>query len=349
MKQNIEHEEYLKRACLDKILENSLSSQSPNKQTIERGMKNSKTLFNDLKKGLMNKYQNQKLINIPGAEYFENEYGEGLKITRTDNKRKLQIKDNTNKIYENLKLIKGIGEKTEIKLKEKGYNNIQSLLNHDSYKLKAENTLKELESNNINNQIKLVKQTKNQLDLLIICSKIPEENFKFMDIETLGLTNTHIILIGIAEIKNKKIISTQYFLQDYHKEATILYEYFKHLNEDSVYVTFNGKCFDVPFINTRSRLYRLKQPNLINYDLLYYARKIWGDKLPNCRLQTIESEIFNFHRKDDVPGEYIPEFWKTYQETGNIGPIMPIIKHNRIDIVNLVCFLSKLIDDATYL
>ena len=166
-----------------------------------------------------------------------------------------------------------------------------------------------------------------------------------MDIETLGLTNTHIILIGIAEVKNKKIISTQYFLQDYHEEATILYEYFKHLNEDSIYVTFNGKCFDVPFIDTRSRLYRLKQPKLINYDLMYYARKIWGEKLPNCKLQTIESEIFDFHRIDDVPGQYIPGYWKTYKETGNIGPIIPIIKHNRIDIVNLACFLNKLIED----
>ncbi len=342
---NREHEEYLKRACLNKMLENSLTSQSPSKQTIERSLKTGDVFFKKLKEGLMNKYQNQKLIDLPGAKHFENEYGQGLKIIKTDNKRKLQIKDNTDKIYENLKIIQGIGEKTEIKLKEKGYTNIQTLLKHDKYKIKAEKTLKQLESNDINTKINLIKQTKNKTDLLNISSKIPEENFKFMDIETLGLTNTHIILIGIAEVKNKKIISTQYFLQDYHEEATILYEYFKHLNEDSIYVTFNGKCFDVPFIDTRSRLYRLKQPKLINYDLMYYARKIWGEKLPNCKLQTIESEIFDFHRIDDVPGQYIPGYWKTYKETGNIGPIIPIIKHNRIDIVNLACFLNKLIED----
>lgn len=346
-KRNIEHEEYLKRVCLNKILENSITSQSPSKETFERNLKSGDIFFKNLKEGLINKYKNQKLTDLPGAEQFENEYGTGLKITRIDNKRKLQIPYNTDKnIYENLKLIKGIGEKTETKLKEKGYTTIQSLLNHDKYNIKAEKTLKQLNSKDLNTKINLIKQSKNKTDLLKLCSKIPEENFKFMDIETLGLTNTHIILIGVAEIKNKKIISTQYFLRDYHEEAAILYEYFKHLKEDSIYVTFNGKCFDVPFIDTRSRLYRLKQEKLINYDLMYYARKIWGEKLPNCKLQTIESEIFNFNRVDDVPGQYIPGYWKTYHETGNIGPIIPIIKHNRIDIVNLVCFLSKLIEDS---
>lgn len=340
-----EHEEYLRKACLKKFLDNSLTSQSPNKETLERGMKNSNTYFQNLKTGLINKYKNKQLTDMPGAEYFENEYGKSIKITRTDKKRKLKTPDNTHKIKNNLKIIKGIGNKTETKLKEKGYTNIESLLKHDKYKTKAEKVLKELNSTNIKNQIDIIKRTKNNTDILNITSKIPKENFKFMDIETLGLTNTHIILIGVAEIKNNKLTSTQYFLEDYHQEASILKEYFKHLTEDSVYVTFNGKCFDVPFISTRSRLYRLKQPKIINFDLMYYARKIWGEQLPNCQLQTIESEIFNFHREDDVPGQYIPGYWKTYKETGNIGPIIPIIKHNRIDIINLVCFLSKLIED----
>ena len=143
-KRKQEHEEYLKKACLNKILENSLTSQTPNKQTIERSLKTGDIFFKNLKEGLMNKYKNKKITDLPGAKKFENEYGKSIKITRTDKKRKLQLKDNTNKIYENLKIIKGIGEKTEIKLKEKGYTNIQSLLKHDKYKTKAEKTLKQL-------------------------------------------------------------------------------------------------------------------------------------------------------------------------------------------------------------
>ena len=168
-----------------------------------------------------------------------------------------------------------------------------------------------------------------------------------MDIETKGLSNVPVILIGVAEIKNDNIITSQYFLRDYTEESVILEAYLSHLDEDSVHVTFNGKSFDVPFINNRCIYNRINANlDLAHIDLMYFAKNLWKDELPNCKLQTIEREFFGIEREDDVPGQYIPGYYDTYLSKNNIGPIVPIIEHNRQDIVSLASFLEKMYKDV---
>jgi len=168
-----------------------------------------------------------------------------------------------------------------------------------------------------------------------------------MDIETKGLSNVPIILIGVAEIKGSKIISSQYFLRDYTEEASIIEAYLTHLDEDSVHVTFNGKTFDVPFIKNRCRYNRIDgNLDLPHLDLMYFAKSLWGDELPNCQLQTIEREMFGIKREGDVPGQYIPGYYDTYLERNNIGPVVPIIEHNCQDIISLASFLDKMYRDV---
>lgn len=187
-------------------------------------------------------------------------------------------------------------------------------------------------------------------DNLIKCASIPEaENFKFMDIETLGLSNVPLILIGVAEIKGNNIVSSQYFLRDLDEELAVLKAYFSHLDEDSVHVTFNGKTFDVPFIRNRLNYHRVNiNFNLAHIDLMYYAKYLWANDLPNCQLKTIEKYKFGIERKDDVPGQYIPGYYNTYLETRNIGPMVPIIEHNRQDIISLADFLMKMYEEVNY-
>ena len=63
-----------------------------------------------------------------------NSFGECLKIT-TREKVNFNIEDNDfkNQINHNLKLLPKIGLKTEEKLKNNGYDTIESLKNHDKY------------------------------------------------------------------------------------------------------------------------------------------------------------------------------------------------------------------------
>ncbi|WP_405303272.1 ribonuclease H-like domain-containing protein, partial [Methanobrevibacter sp.] len=185
-------------------------------------------------------------------------------------------------------------------------------------------------------------------DNLLKCISLTDfENFKFMDIETKGLSNVPVILIGVAEIKGKDIVCSQYFLRDYSEEDAVLDAYLSHLDEDSVHVTFNGKSFDVPFIKNRCTYNRISANlDLPHLDLMHFAKNLWRDELPNCKLQTIEREFFGIERKDDVPGQYIPEYYDTYLSEDNIGPIVPIIEHNRQDIISLAAFLEKMYEDV---
>ena len=81
-------------------------------------------------------------------------------------------------------------------------------------------------------------------------------------------------------------------------------------------------------------------------ELMYFAKNLWKDDLPNCQLQTIERELFGIEREGDVPGQYIPNYYNTYLSERNIGPIVPIIEHNRQDIVSLASFLEKMYEEV---
>lgn len=347
MSQYEEHEMYLKR-----VLSNSISSQNPSEDTKRKARKLSSSYFQDYKQNLLKEYEGKKLTDITNSHVVSTSYGDTLKITEKE-KIDFEIKDNDFKsqINSNLKLLPKIGLKTEQNLKSKGFTTIESLKNHDKYCDIASKFVDEIDDLSFGEIIDLLDNNKYgrkcRDNLLKSISLTDCENFKFMDIETLGLSNVPIILIGVAEIKGSKIISSQYFLRDIYEEPAVIEAYLSHLDEDSVHVTFNGKSFDVPFIKNRCRSNRLDgNLDLPHLDLMYFAKNLWKDELPNCQLQTIEKEVFGIEREGDVPGQHIPDYYNTYLSEKNIGPIVPIIEHNRQDIVSLASFLERMYEDV---
>ena len=347
MMNDYDFENYLKKTLL-----NSISSQKPSYEAKNNAKKLSPTYFNDFKEKLLIQYEGKSLKDIMDAKNTKTSFGEVLKIT-TKEKINFDIKDNDfkNQLNNNLKLLPKIGLKTEQNLKNKGYTTIQSLTNHDKYAdvaskfIKTIDDLTYIDLINLLDNNKYTKQCRN--NILKSISLIDKENFKFMDIETKGLSNVPIILIGVAEIKNDNIIVSQYFLRDYSEEASIIDAYLNHLDDDSVHVTFNGKTFDIPFIKNRCKYNRIDANlDLAHIDLRYFAKDLWGNNLVNCKLQTIEKELFDIKRVGDVPGQYIPQYWDTYIDKNNIGPVVPIIQHNGQDIISLAYFLDKMYRDV---
>lgn len=340
-------EEYLRKS-----LTNSISSLNPSEEAKNKARKLSPSYFNDLKEKLLIQYEDKSLKDIMDCKICSNSSGDVLKIT-TKEKISFDIEDNDfkNQINHNLKLLPKIGVKTEQNLKNNGYLTIESLTCHDRYSNSASKFMSDIEEMSYSEIIDLLDDNiyskKCRDNILKSISLTDVENFKFMDIETKGLSNVPIILIGVAEIKNDKIIASQYFLRDYTEESNILEAYLSHLDEDSVHVTFNGKSFDVPFIKNRC-IYNRVEANLDlpHLDLMYFAKNLWSQKLPNCKLQTIEREIFGINRVDDVPGQYIPDYYDTYLSQNNIGPVVPIIEHNCQDIISLASFLEKMYEDV---
>ena len=241
-----EHEMYLQR-----VISNSIGSQNPSKKAKKEARKLYYSYFQDYKETLLNDYDGKKLSDIDNSRVISTSYGDALKITE---KQKINfiIDDNDfkNQMNSNLKLLPKIGLKTEQNLKNKGYSTIDSLKNHDKYCDVACKFMDNLDNLSFAEIVDLLDNNryskKCRDNILKSISLTDKENFKFMDIETLGLSNVPIILIGVAEIKGNKIISSQYFLREIYEEPAVIEAYLSHLDEDSVHVTFNGKSFDVP-------------------------------------------------------------------------------------------------------
>ncbi len=249
------------------------------------------------------------------------------------------------KILSNLRLIYGIGKFTEVILKEQGFRTIEDLTGHNRFGSKAKKILNIINSCKYNQLIESIEYwfPKSHPLVLFSSSFFKKEDFIILDIETLGLFNRPIILIGIAKITGSEIIIKQYFPRDISEESVILSGFLSNVSKDNIFITFNGRTFDIPYIKQRLAFYGIRgNLNKPNYDVLHFSRRAWRNKVDNCRLGTLEKVFFNTQRNDDIPSAMVPDFYETYLKEGNIGPLLPIIEHNKQDLITLVNLFSKL-------
>lgn len=347
-----QHEAYLRS-----VLSKSLSSENPSNETLEFAYKNSEYYVMEFKNQLLNQYQGKTLSDIEGSEIIENKYGECLKVTYKERIDFELKKSNIKKdMASDLKILDGIGEGTERKLKEKGFETLYDLLDHERYSSKAEKAIKLIENqcfiNYYENLEAVGKYSKKAKANIVKCASILDEaNFKFMDIETVGLSsNVPVILIGVAEIDGKYVKTHQYQIRNYHEEPAILDAYFSHLDSSSVHITYNGSTFDIPFIKARANYYGMRDKidlmNQTHFDLIKFTRALWKDKLPNCKLPTIENYLGIPRDDDDVNGAYMADYFNTFIKEDNIGPLIPILKHNCKDIISLATFLMRIYEEV---
>jgi len=250
------------------------------------------------------------------------------------------------RILSDLKLIFGIREKTELQLKSKGYKTIKDLIGHPRFRSKAKEFLTFFDEFDLGNIIDWIgKRFPKSHPLMLYASGLyDKEDFVFLDIETLGFGGGRpIILFGIAHISGDKISTSQYLLRDISEEVGALAATLSHFKESAALVTYNGRAFDVPFIKERIAYYGMDADfKHINIDLLHFSRRAWKEHLPNCRLNTIENHLLGIEREDDVPNTLIPDFYDSYLKTENPGPLIPIVDHNKQDLVSLASIFSRL-------
>lgn len=109
-------------------------------------------------------------------------------------------------------------------------------------------------------------------------------------------------------------------------------------------VTFNGKTFDVPLLETRYALARMKSPfaRLLHFDALHPARCLWKLRLETCELTRLEREVLGISREGDVEGSEIPGIYFEYLRTGDARGLQPVFYHNALDIVTLAALMVEL-------
>jgi uncharacterized protein YprB with RNaseH-like and TPR domain len=177
------------------------------------------------------------------------------------------------------------------------------------------------------------------------------QRWGFVDIETTGLSGgagTLGFLIGLGTFEEEGFSLRQYFLRDLEEEAAALHALRSELKDVEGIVTFNGRSFDVPVLESRYTIamrerWRLSaRPHL---DLLYPSRRLWNRTLANCRLGTLERQVLEVERtEEDVPGELIPGMYLDYLRTGNASDMARVIYHNAIDILSLVGLSSVVLE-----
>ena len=180
------------------------------------------------------------------------------------------------------------------------------------------------------------------------------DSFYFIDTETSGLaggTGTYVFMIGIGRFTHEGFRITQFFLRDPSDEPAQLAAVLGFLDECKVLVTYNGKSFDIPLLNSRF-ISNSEPPPLIEYphmDLLHLACRLWRDRLPSRTLGSIEENILDFRRtEEDIPGWMVPTIYFDYLRSGDARPLQSVFYHNAMDILSLASLLnhiSQILDD----
>jgi uncharacterized protein YprB with RNaseH-like and TPR domain len=249
-----------------------------------------------------------------------------------------------------LTLVHGIGPANRKRLNARGYHSISDLLEHPCFRQQAKTVLSCISEGDSSAIMDLAgsRHSRSHSSVLGAATLHEPEDFVFLDIETLGLFSRPIILFGIGVIERGHLIVHQYLLRDIAEEQAALIATLDHVTGDrSALVTFNGKSFDFPYLIDRLAYYGLGYPGTIpHFDVLHFSRRRWKGQFPSLRLAALEREILNVSREDDVPGQMVPEFYESYLRSGNPGPLVPIVEHNRQDVVSLARLFSYLLEEA---
>lgn len=171
------------------------------------------------------------------------------------------------------------------------------------------------------------------------------ENLLFYDLETTGLSGgagTIAFLAGFGWIEKNRLIINQYFLHDFPGEIDFLQLINELLVPGKILVSYNGKSFDHPLLRTRFLMKGLELHELPEIDLLHTARRLWKNRLPSCRLGTIENSILGIYRVEDIPGIEIPDIYFNYLKNGRDNRIAGVFKHHIQDIRSLAELLAHM-------
>ena len=189
------------------------------------------------------------------------------------------------------------------------------------------------------------------------CASTYDTRLCFFDLETTGLAGgagTQAFLVGCAVLEDGGIRVRQFLLPGFEHERALLSMVAAWTASQGTLVTFNGRSFDVPLIETRYLLHRLQFPlaEMPHLDMLHPARRLWkqrptvaGPALDDdsCKLSVLERHLAGYHRVGDVPGFEIPSRYFRFVRSGEAHPLEAVMEHNRIDLISLALVTARVL------
>jgi uncharacterized protein YprB with RNaseH-like and TPR domain len=181
------------------------------------------------------------------------------------------------------------------------------------------------------------------------------EQWLFLDTETTGLaggTGTYAFLVGLAWWDAGGLQVEQFFMRDLDEEHSLLLELSERMSQRPILVTFNGKSFDWPLLETRYRMTRAIAPCApkLHLDLLHPARQLWRPRLGSVRLKDLELHVLGdenraleWSRHDDIDSSLIPQMYFDYLRGGPAEPLAGVFRHNQMDLRGLAALSGKIL------
>ncbi len=174
------------------------------------------------------------------------------------------------------------------------------------------------------------------------------QNFIFLDTETSGLaggTGTYAFEVGLGRFTDEGFHLAQFFMRHPGEEPALLAGLSEFMDGMKAVVTYNGKAFDIPLLNTRYTMMGMSSPfiGVAHFDLLPLARRLWRIRLKSRTLSNVENQILGVERgEEEVPGYMIPEMYFDYLKTQDARSMGGIFYHNAIDILSLAGLFSHM-------
>ncbi len=169
--------------------------------------------------------------------------------------------------------------------------------------------------------------------------------FVFFDLETTGLSGgagTHAFLAGCGWFDaDESFVVRQYFLAAFADEPTMLRAVADELDRAGALVSFNGKSFDAPLLESRYQYHRREWAGarLPHLDMLHVARRFWRE--PDSSLTMLEQQLLGASRHGDVPGFEIPSRYFHFLRTRDAQPLARVLEHNRFDLLSLAGLTAR--------
>jgi hypothetical protein len=193
--------------------------------------------------------------------------------------------------------------------------------------------------------------------------------YLFLDLETTGLSGgagTLVFLVGCGRFDREgSFVTRQHLLADVGDERSMLQGVVGDLADAGSLVSFNGKSFDAPVLETRYLYHRLdwRRDRLPHLDVLHSSRLFWGRDLRSntsqmheastplrsvetgeCSLVALEAHVLGIRRGGDVPGFEIPSRYFQFIRSGDPRPLVGVLEHNRRDLLSLAALAGRLFE-----
>ncbi|MFX1387284.1 MAG: ribonuclease H-like domain-containing protein [Promethearchaeota archaeon] len=294
-------------------------------------------------------YENHRIMKNNMGEFIEFFWEE------KDIPNEIDLLKTQKKLLYNLKTVNYIGDYIEKKLKQRGIKTLTDLKFNLNFSGSANQILNLIKSKDYKTLIK--NRYINDLDVSF-CFKI--EDFLFLDIETLGIIDSPIILVGIGFFKNTQFEIHLFFARKLEEEIAIyehlrnkIFPYFK------CFITYNGKTFDIPYLANRFLYFFDENPMISSsdppyekcntkfhhIDLYHQCRRLFKGSFNTYSLTNIEEKLLNWTRENMLPSNLVGLCYRKYKENAEryIGLIKEIIEHNYYDIYSMPLILKTLL------